>query len=192
LYSNTAPEVSTEEFTTGYGFRKSLKAVKDAVSIEEVAQGYGEFRQSGGDRLLGRCVLPNHEDQTPSMTVYVEEQRFKCYGCGEHGDVIDLVGLAEGCEAWEAMMILAQRYGIELPGRPDSWHRKQARQKPVRDELDRMRVEVLRRRLFRILEPMVRDVEDEALREEVAREVWTALWPQAEHMLREHRKEGAS
>jgi phosphoserine phosphatase len=89
-------------------------------------------------------------------------------------------------------MILAQRYGIELPGRPDSWHRKQARQKPVRDELDRMRVEVLRRRLFRILEPMVRDVEDEALREEVAREVWTALWPQAEHMLREHRKEGAS
>ncbi len=141
---------------------------------------------------MGRCLSPDHEDRTPSTTIYVEEQRFRCFGCGAHGDVLDLVMLVEGCELHEAIVLLSTRYGIELPGRPDSWHRKVERQRPVRDELDRLRVEVLRRRLFRILEPTVRTVEDEALREELARELWTALWPQAERMLRKRRKEGAS
>ena len=194
-----ANDTRTTEAVTGRGsptgskrpapMRPNVWAVKDAVRIEDVARDYGEFRAVGDGRLLGRCLDPRHEDRTASMTIYADTQRFKCYGCGEHGDVIDLVVLAEGCETWEAMLILAQRYGVELPGRPDGWYRRQERQKPVRDALGRLKVEIMRRRLFQILEPMVMATEEE-LREEVAREVWAALLPQAERMVSERGKEG--
>ncbi len=37
----------------------------------------------------GKFVCPFHDDRTPSGKVYGE--RWRCYGCGAHGDVIDLV-----------------------------------------------------------------------------------------------------
>ena len=133
--------------------KDQLWAVKDAVRIEDVVQDYGEFRKASGERLLGRCVSPTHEDRTPSMSVYPDEQRFKCFGigCGAHGDVLDLVMLAEGCELWVAMVDLAQRYGVELPGRPDSWYRRQERQRPVRDAIERERIEHIRLLVFRLV-----------------------------------------
>src|SRR4051794_5348433 len=77
-----------------YGIRKAIAAIKDVVLIEEVAGEYGEFKQLGGGRLLGRCVSVNHEDRTPSLTVFTDTQRFKCFGCGLSGDVIDLEEIA--------------------------------------------------------------------------------------------------
>jgi hypothetical protein len=140
-------------------FSRQIEAVKDGARIEVVAADYGEFKLAGPGRLLGRCVSPRHEDRTPSMTIYPAEQRFKCFGigCGARGDVIDLVKLAEDCETWEAMVRLATRYGIDAPGlaygkrgRPESWHARNARQKPIRNGIDRARREHLSRRLFRL------------------------------------------
>ncbi len=151
--------------------RPNIWAVKDAVSIEEVARGYGEFKPSGDGRLLGRCVLPGHDDRTPSLTVYTDTQRFKCYGCGEHGDVLDLVRLVEGCEAWEAMVLLAQRYGVELPGRPDSWHEWNAEKARIRDAAETVNKASWRRRAYKALVmPTITKIEDpEERRAEIAR-----------------------
>lgn len=150
-------------------FLRQIEAVKEGVRIEQVAQGYGEFGLAGAGRLLGRCVSPDHEDWTPSMNVYTEEQRFRCYGCGESGDVLDLIGLAEGCELWEAMMVLSTRYGIGLPERPRSWYARQERQRPVRDAIAQVRFDQLRRRLYRALfAPSVAAIEDEGERQEEA------------------------
>jgi hypothetical protein len=157
--------------------RPNIWAVKDAARIEDVARDYGEFRAVGAGRLLNRCLDPRHEDRTASMTVYVEEQRFKCYGCGERGDVIDLVRLAEGCETWEAMLILSTRYGVELPGRPDSWYRRQERQKPVRDCIREARVEHVRLLVFRLIwVPWLKRVPED-VREEAEAGAWKdSLW----------------
>ena len=161
--------------------RPNIWAVKEAARIEDVARDHGGFRTVGDGRLLGHCVDPRHEDRTPSMTVYVDEQRFKCYGCGEHGDVIDLVKLAEGCEFFEAMLLLAQRYGVELPGRPDSWHRKQERQRPIRDAIGKARFDHLRRRLFRLyFKDALLSIEDPAEREAE----YEILWDSTEHLTR--------
>ena len=65
-----------------YGLRKAIEAIKDAVPIETVAAEYGEFNLLGDGRLLGRCVAPDHEDRTPSMTIFSNDKRFKCFGCG--------------------------------------------------------------------------------------------------------------
>jgi DNA primase len=169
-------------------FLRRLEAVKAGVRIEVVAGEYGEFKLVGSGRLLGRCVSPAHEDRTPSMYVYPEDQHFHCYGigCGARGDVLDLVMLAEGCALWEAMMILSTRYGIELPGRPESWFAKQERQKSLRDRIDRERFEYLRRRLFRrFFKAPVMAVEDLEEREAEYRILWDASDDLARLMLDE-------
>ena len=167
-------------------FKRQLEAVKTSVRIEQVVQEYGEYRLLGYGRLLGHCVSPTHEDKTPSMTVYTETQTFKCYGigCGAQGDVLDLVQLAEGCELWEANMVLSQRYGIEFPGRPQSWFAKQERQHPVRDAIERERFEHLRRRLFRwFFEPSLLLIKDPEERKAEAVILWEATEPLAEMAL---------
>ncbi len=151
-------------------FLRQIEAVKEGARIEQVAADYGEFKFAGAGRLLGRCLSPDHEDRTPSMIIYTEGQRFKCYGCGQHGDVLDLVRLAEpGVELWEAMLILSARYGIELPERPRAWFARQERQRPVRDAIAQARFDLLRRRLYRALfAPSVAAIEDERERQEEA------------------------
>jgi DNA primase len=145
-------------------FRRQLEAVKEGARIEIVAQEYGEFKLAGRARLLGRCLSPGHEDRTASLTIFTEDQRFKCFGigCGARGDVLDLVMLAEGCELWEAMMILSTRYGIPLPERPPAWFARQKRQAPVRAAIEQTRKGIYRRRLFQyMILPTLQRIEDD-------------------------------
>jgi hypothetical protein len=181
------PETRYPERQGPASFRRQLEAVKDGARIELVAQDYGEFKLAGSGRLLGRCVSPGHEDRTPSLTIFTDEQRFKCFGigCEAHGDVLDLVQLAEGCELWEAMMVIATRYGIELPARSESWFDKQQRQQPIRDALERAKIERLQLKIYRwLLAPTVEIIggSDEEKRETVevfwdlAGELSAELW----------------
>jgi DNA primase len=175
----TEPEAGTTTERSGpASFRRQIDAVKNGVRIEEVAQEYGDFKLAGAGRLVGRCVSPGHEDRTPSMTIYTDEQRFRCYGigCEAHGDVLDLIMLAEpGIELWEAMMTLSERYGIALPERPPSWFARQKRQAPVRDRLEEIKVRHVQRRLFRIFLPTIQSMADGLERAEEAAHVWGDL-----------------
>jgi DNA primase len=158
-----------------------VQAVKEAVRIEQVASDYGDFRLSGPGRLVGQCVCPDHDDRTPSLFIFLKEQRFKCFGigCGASGDVLDLMMLASPDMAlWEALVDLSVRYGVDLPGRPDSWYRKQARQRPIRNAIDEAKVLHIQRRVFRIFVPLLREIEVE--REQ--REETEALWDLAEEI----------
>ncbi len=165
-------DTRTTETVTGRGsptgrldpipMRPNIWAVKDAVRIEDVARDYGEFRAAGDGRLLGRCVLPGHEDRTPSLTIFTETQTFKCFGCQLRGDVIDFEELAgRHADTWTALVALSVRYGIELPGRPEKWHgwqsEKAKRRQMIRDAL----ADSYQRRWFRIFGTFLADIEDE-------------------------------
>jgi len=71
-----------------YGIRKAIEAIKGKVRIERLAAEYTEVKLLGNGRLLCRCVASDHEDRTPSMTVYTDSQKFRCYGCGIGGDLM--------------------------------------------------------------------------------------------------------
>jgi hypothetical protein len=181
-----AARSSSTEIRRPASVRPNIRALKEGVRIETAAADYTELRLLASDRLLGRCVSPDHDDCMPSMTVYTATQTFKCYGigCGAQGDVIDLVELAEGCETWEAMVHLGTRYGIELPGRPDSWHRRQERQRPVRGGIDAARILVARRRLYgRYFEPLILATVDPGDRARDAQVFWELTGPLAEHVV---------
>jgi hypothetical protein len=58
----------------------------------DIVEVSGKFTQltGSGNRLRGLCPL--HQERTASFYVYVDSQRWKCYGaCAEGGDVVDLV-----------------------------------------------------------------------------------------------------
>src|SRR5215218_11142418 len=163
----TAPETLYRTPNNVYGFRKCCEAIRDNVPIEEVARRYTHLEPFGGNAwFVGHCALPDHEDKTPSFYVY-PPGRYHCYGCGGHGDVVDLEFHCGGYnELWAAMIALAVEYGVELPKRSRSWHNKQERQRPVCEGIEAAKIHVARRRLYRrFFEPLVLATEDAEDRE---------------------------
>jgi DNA primase len=89
--------------------------LKDVVRIESVVGEYVRLRKSGPSRYMGLC--PFHNEKTPSFTVHVVHQFYKCFSCGAAGDVIKFVMEKEGLSFFEAMKSLAERYGVPMPKR---------------------------------------------------------------------------
>ena len=48
---------------------------------------YFDLSKSHGARKMVNCCF--HKDKTPSMSINLETGRFKCFGCGVGGDIID-------------------------------------------------------------------------------------------------------
>lgn len=135
----------------GYTFLRSVEALIEAVSLVEYAEGLTELRR-GGEMLVGRCPLPDHEDRTPSFTVWPDSDSWWCFGCNRGSDVIDLYYHLHGCsEMWEALVGLSLERGIELPRRSEAWHRAARRKVEYRDAAYRVLGNVLKRRLYRTL-----------------------------------------
>lgn len=61
------------------------------------------------------CNCPFHSEKTPSCTVFPDTQSFYCFGCGAGGDVITFTMKMENLSYIEAVRLLAQRSGLELP-----------------------------------------------------------------------------
>lgn len=70
-----------------------IARLKAAYRVEDMASRWTDLR--GGNTLLGKCPLHN-EQQGRSFAVWVDSQRWKCFGkCGIGGDVIDLARAAK-------------------------------------------------------------------------------------------------
>ena len=172
--SMIAPDPLYKSPNKSYGFRKCCDAIRDAVPIEEVASRYTHLELFGGKAwFTGRYALPDHEDKTPSFYIY-PPGRYHCYGCGGNGDVVDLeFHCGDHGELWEAMVSLAVEYGVELPRRSQRWYKKEARHARWREEADKVRAEVVRRRIFRLLVlPTVNRIEKEEERREELERAW--------------------
>lgn len=85
--------------------------VKSKVDIVEVISGYMPLKKAGRN-FSGLC--PFHSEKTPSFMVSAERQVFKCFGCGESGDVFTFLEKMEGWEFKEALEELASRVGVKL------------------------------------------------------------------------------
>ncbi len=89
-----------------------VQAVRDTVDIVDIAGG-GTQVQRRGKRYIGLC--PFHKEKTPSFSVDPDEGLFYCFGCGTGGDAIKLHMELTGDDFSDAIVDLAERYGIPLP-----------------------------------------------------------------------------
>lgn len=71
--------------------------------------------QRKGSNYVGVC--PFHNDHSPSMSVNQPRQMYRCFSCGAGGDVFKFVMDYENLTFPEALKVLADRAGIELPER---------------------------------------------------------------------------
>lgn len=88
-----------------------IKQVKDAIDIVEIVGERVELQRSGAN-LKGLC--PFHSEKSPSFFVSPTIQRYRCFGCGESGDVFNFLEKYEGMSFGEVLKMLADRAGIEL------------------------------------------------------------------------------
>ena len=105
--------------------------LKERLPIEAVVGQKVQLTRKG-NRLWGLC--PFHAEKTPSFTVHPDRNIFKCFGCGMGGDSITFVRESQGLEFMEALRLLADQAGLEVPGRmrggrpEDRDEREQARE----------------------------------------------------------------
>lgn len=90
-----------------------LLAKNDIVSV---VSSYVELRPKGR-RLWGLCPL--HGEKTPSFSVSPDKQMFYCFGCHAGGTVIQFIMQMERMSFVEAVKLLANRAGMELPENAD-------------------------------------------------------------------------
>jgi DNA primase len=60
-----------------------------------------------GSGLSRRARCPFHDDRVPSLAIYLNTNRYYCFGCGAKGDVINLLQRLEGISFREALQRLA-------------------------------------------------------------------------------------
>jgi DNA primase len=92
-----------------------VEQLKSSVDIVGVVGEYVRLRKSGANRYMGLC--PFHTEKSPSFTVHVVHQFYKCFSCGAGGDVVKFVMEKEGISFYEALKSLAERHGIPMPQR---------------------------------------------------------------------------
>lgn len=91
--------------------RDQVNEVKNKVDIVSVIGARVELKRAGKN-LKGLC--PFHAERSPSFFVSPDMQSFKCFGCGEGGDVFTFLEKYDGLTFREVLEELADRVGVKL------------------------------------------------------------------------------
>ncbi len=88
-----------------------VEEIKEKSDILAIISPYVKLTRAGRN-YKGLC--PFHSERTPSFTVSAERGTWRCFGCGEHGDVITFLEKYENLTFMEALEQLAQKAGVTL------------------------------------------------------------------------------
>ena len=91
--------------------QRILEELRNKLNIVDVISSYISLSKKGRN-YFGLC--PFHDDHSPSLSVSPEKQIYKCFVCGESGNVFDFVKNYEHISFMEAVSLLAQGIGFEL------------------------------------------------------------------------------
>lgn len=85
-----------------------------------------EFKRKGVN-YFARC--PFHQEKSASFSVNPNKQFFYCFGCSESGDVITFVMKYNGLDFIDAVVSLANQYGVYIPEIKSNLTKEQIKQK---------------------------------------------------------------
>lgn len=113
-----------------------IEKIKESNDIVDIISEHVKLRKVGRN-YQGLC--PFHSEKTPSFSVSQDKQVFKCFGCGEGGNVITFVMKTKNLEFNETIKYLADRAHITLE---ENAERKKSNER--RDIFYKMHVEAAR------------------------------------------------
>ncbi len=112
----------------GITYQDVVAQIKDRLDIVDVISKYVILKKSGGN-YWGSC--PFHNEKTPSFSVSPAKQIYKCFGCGEGGDVLSFLMKINNQSFHEVVKEQAEILGIELP----SSFEKQNNNKDIKEQI---------------------------------------------------------
>ena len=89
--------------------REVIQEILDTADIVEVVSGHVALKKAGGNY---RGLCPFHNEKTPSFNVNPSKKIYKCFGCGEGGDVIQFKMKIENKSFPAVVKELAELLGI--------------------------------------------------------------------------------
>ena len=101
-----------------------IDTILERTDIVQVIGEHVKLRKSG-TRYVGCC--PFHNEKTPSFYIFPHTGTFKCFGCGEGGDVIHLIEKVENKTFVTAVKTLAAKANVEIEEQEESTEEKQKR-----------------------------------------------------------------
>lgn len=93
--------------------------IRESLGLREVMESYGvSFNRRGF------AICPFHPEKTASLSI--KNERYKCFGCGVHGDVLDFVMRYHDLTFPQALVKLDSDFHLGLVGKaPDLRTRRQ-------------------------------------------------------------------
>ncbi len=89
-----------------------VEEVRMKNDIVDVISGYVRLQKKGANHF-GLC--PFHNEKSPSFSVSSPKQMYYCFGCGAGGNVFTFIMEYENYTFAEAVKMLAERAGVNLP-----------------------------------------------------------------------------
>ena len=89
-----------------------IEEVRSKNDIVDVISSYVKLQKKGSNHW-GLC--PFHSEKSPSFSVHGGKQMYHCFGCGESGNVYTFIMKYENYSFPEAVKMLAERAGVQLP-----------------------------------------------------------------------------
>ena len=86
-----------------------VQQVRESNDIIDILSEYVSFKRNG-DNYMALC--PFHNEKTPSFVASRKKQIFKCFGCGESGNVISFIMKYKNINFIESIKFLASKVGI--------------------------------------------------------------------------------
>ncbi|MDD3926966.1 MAG: DNA primase [bacterium] len=106
--------------------RELIEEIRRRNDIVDIISGYVSLKKSG---KTYKALCPFHSERDASFNVNREKQLFKCFGCGEGGNVITFVMKADNLPFTEALEKLARRAGITIERTPEARQRETERKR---------------------------------------------------------------
>jgi DNA primase len=89
-----------------------IDEVRARADIVEVVGEVVPLKRAGKDF---RALCPFHHEKTPSFYVVPAKGFYKCFGCGETGDVFTFLMKRDGLTFQDSVRELARRVGVDVP-----------------------------------------------------------------------------
>lgn len=95
-----------------YFSEELIEEIRQRNDIVDVISGYVKLQKKGSS-YFGLC--PFHNEKSPSFSVSRQKQMYYCFGCGAGGNVITFIMEYENYTFAEAVRLLAERAGVDIP-----------------------------------------------------------------------------
>ena len=93
-------------------FSDYITSVLDKTDIVALISRYVKVERKGNTYW---ACCPFHHETQPSFSISADKQIFHCFGCKESGNAISFVKKMENVEFLDALKMLAEQAGMEIP-----------------------------------------------------------------------------